>query len=620
MVTERDVYELDTKQAIQALKALHPELRGVKVTIKEVAKEVENTKAKVESFGTILRTDLKNSFFSAQAQYDLLKSAVIGTARFLASSVHEFEKSEQASMRLGFALKNAGGSAGKFRESLDIQSAALERATGVEDEYVSSIQTLLLSYGVAPALIARTTQAAFDMAVVTGSAETAARLLARADHEGKEELKKFNIEIEDGIPKGERFTAMLGKVEGAFGGLTTQIPESVKRINELKSAWSNFTETVGKGVAFTVSSLLELGKPSGVEKQLLEALKDKKDSGFKPAEVAAVQLARRLDEAEPIDITVDTAALNREAKAKRDERERKAIQDANDRFNERMNAQKIGGQDDEQDEFEKLGFSNVESWKLRLATEKFAVEESAANAQAYRDNWQRAFEAEEAKRAERLERDKIFWAGMRQNFEAYGQGLVNTWTGFFAQMLTSNTRFTKEMQEQAMERELVGLSEQAANDKRVLIEKRLADERGAAFLKVTADALASIAQQSATKAIFEGAEAVAAFARADIPSATQHGIAAGLYAGVAVAAGGGAAALSAARGTTAEERSQLESSKTREKERTEREARQTAQVTKEAGTQVNIYNLGISGKTERDQGRELTRVLNQFSDLRTGGG
>lgn len=148
----------------------------------------------------------------------------------------------------------------------------------------------------------------------------------------------------------------------------------------------------------------------------------------------------------------------------------------------------------------------------------------------------------------------------------------------------------------------------------------MADERGAAYLKMTADALASIAQQAAVKAVMEGVEAIAALAIGNVPGAALHGAAAAGYAGVAVLAGGTAAVMSSARGMTTDERKQLESARNADKERAAKEKQQAAERKGEvvAGTVVNVYNLGITGATEVEQAKELERIRMKYNDLRTG--
>jgi hypothetical protein len=72
-----------------------------------------------------------------------------------------------------------------------------------------------------------------------------------------------------------------------------------------------------------------------------------------------------------------------------------------------------------------------------------------------------------------------------------------------------------------------------------LIEGR--ENAGEALQGMLHETLLSVATESAVKALFEGAAAIASAAGGNYPAAGQHAIAAGMYAGVAVAAGVGAA-------------------------------------------------------------------------------
>lgn len=219
------------------------------------------------------------------------------------------------------------------------------------------------------------------------------------------------------------------------------------------------------------------------------------------------------------------------------------------------------------------------------------------------------------------EKLKTHWESVQNDLKSYMHTLLNGFANALGQMLTENHRFTAQMNHLAIQRKMAGMDEAEAAETRAAMEKQMSAQRAAAFLKMTADMLTQIAVQAGVKAVWEGAEAVAAAARYDYASAAQHGTAAGLYAGVAIAAGGTAAIISNTRPFTAEEQAQLDSMQ----EGTEKEVGSAAggrgETTEEsdAGARVNVYYLGITGQTEMQQAAELERIQREYSNLKTGG-
>lgn len=674
MATEKDVYELSTEQAAAALKALVPELDNVKVKIKDTNEEAAKSTSQFKEFSDLIGKDLKNSFFSAQAQYDLVKSSLTALAHGAVEASQEFLKAEQASLRLGVALHNAGGSS--FKQALDEQASALQRLTGIEDEQITAVQTMLASMGVAPELIERTTKAAINLSVATGSLESAARLLARTEGQGSEDLKKYNLSVDETIPKQERFVALLAETEKQYAGLIDQQPQILKQTNELKGAWRDLVEAIGSRLVNTVGGgMSQTGQ--GIIATVLFGPFSEFASQVREGKEHLLSLAEVMDFwAEKIKVTTKEAKQGQielltfanlkkmgedahkegdgnvdfmhdeeanaaktaikarteaelasdaaKYKAAQERKTREEIDAENQRYNNERNASRLRlKESDDLDILETLGFAQPNDLKMRMAQERLVVEEHQKFQQAIAEHDRALILKEEQQKAEQLQKDKIFWDGMRQNFEGYAETIVGSWASYFGQLLTQDTKFTREMKELTLERETLGMSETEAKEKRLSIEKQLADEQGAAFLKTTADALASIAQQAAIKAVFEAAEAVRSAANYDEYGAVQHGIAAGIYAGIAVSAGAGAAGISGARGVTTEERQQLEAAKqseeTQKQDRLTREKKQESQREAEQGANIVVYNIGISGKTEVEQGKELERIQKQFSNLRTGG-
>lgn len=215
------------------------------------------------------------------------------------------------------------------------------------------------------------------------------------------------------------------------------------------------------------------------------------------------------------------------------------------------------------------------------------------------------------------------WEQMKNDALGWGQQMLQGFGSYLADQLTSNTKFNQQMFELQVKRETAGMSESEAAKKRADMERQMSEDRAASFLKMTEDMLAQIAVQAGIKAIWEVGEGIAAFASYRYAEGTQHMIAAGIYTGVAVAAGGTAAIIASSRPMTSDERQQLDSQKEQNAQTVGSGASGPSGGTAQAAAPqqvVNQYIIGIAGMTEQQQGQELSRIQDQFNNQRTGGG
>jgi hypothetical protein len=206
-------------------------------------------------------------------------------------------------------------------------------------------------------------------------------------------------------------------------------------------------------------------------------------------------------------------------------------------------------------------------------------------------------------------------------------------------MATTNQAYAEAYQKASLERREADLQEQGIIMDTSQLKKEAADEETAATQQMVANAIASIAQQAAVKAVFETAEGLAALGLAALGfapgavSAGQHFAAAAAYGSIAGVGFIASSVLSNNRGFTSEERSSLENLRSKKKDgkddtsSTGPETGSSGATSKAAGTNaadvgpgatVNVYYLGITGLTVEQQGKELERIRRQYSNLKTG--
>lgn len=172
------------------------------------------------------------------------------TISFLGDSLQSFVEAERVSRRLEQALTQLHGEMGGFEGVLSEYADATERATGVDGDFIQSIQQLLVQMKIAPNEVNRVTQAAIDLAAATGGdAKQAAVLLAKASAENVAELKRWGIEVDEAKVATEGFTAVLSEVERVYGGTANQISDAERAIVANQAAWGDLKEAIGQTVA-----------------------------------------------------------------------------------------------------------------------------------------------------------------------------------------------------------------------------------------------------------------------------------------------------------------------------------------------------------------------------------
>lgn len=621
MATERDVYEIDTTGAVTGLRSADAAAASLEATGRRLSAGASSLSSALSSATTALTAKLAAAQLATRALTGLYTVVKDGAAAYL-----EAEKSVRM---LDSALRLAGAPR-QMAAALQDQATALELLTGKSAESTQAIQTMLATLGVSPRQIAEVTESAMRLAEATGQdASAAARTLAQAYTSGSGELKKYGIDISDAEIAAKGFSAVLDEVNRRFPPLGEQLTSQQQSVNALKMAWSDATKAVGEAaLTFAEESGLMRGLARsgrglnfivGKLREFVTGAKDVKDvaADFDVVQLPAVPLLPGRRTSPDAAAGAAQGRLDEEARKKRLEAARayaQALEREDKRVAERDKAEREHLKRMAEEELR--DFEEAKKKKLE-ANKKFHEEMRREEEKQLREAAAAAKRIEEEKARELKQIQHDLRAGLKQ----MGESLLVAWGQQLGEALTSNTKFTARTKALAVERETAGLSEADAASKRANMERTINEDRAAGFLKVTADMLAQVAIQAGIKAVYEGGEAIAAAARYDYAAATQHGIAAGIYAGLAVAAGGTSAAISAARPMTSDERQQLDAAATQDQQSVGSGANTAAAAAAPSApeTSVNVYYLGISGMTELQQSQELARVQRGYAELATGG-
>lgn len=234
-----------------------------KVIIQIQAKDTEKTQKELSKIGSSskeLGKGFKESSKSAKLLSSSLKAlgGVIATylsARVFSQILEGYAREEDSIKRLNNALKLQGTYTDILSDKYIKFSKSIQKSTRYGDEAVRELMQQLISVGnVAPGAMERATQAALDFAAATGrDLQTAALLVAKAAAGSTGELSRYGIVLEEGIPKAEKFEAVLRKLESRFGGMAqADIDTYSGKLEQLKNAWGDLGESAGK---FAVKNL-----------------------------------------------------------------------------------------------------------------------------------------------------------------------------------------------------------------------------------------------------------------------------------------------------------------------------------------------------------------------------
>ncbi|MGE3858113.1 MAG: phage tail length tape measure family protein [Dehalococcoidia bacterium] len=255
--------------------------RTLKVTIVGDSKDAERAVRELEiSMGNLDRTAVRTGaaagagFAAVTKGIDLL---IEGGRRAIGVGVdllNSYRESERAGSRLDAVLKATGNTLGTTREDMLAYSTELQHATGIADEAVTGVQTVLLTFKeVGPDVFKRTTEAALDMSAVFGQdASSSAITLGKALQDpiaGVTALRRVGIQLSDAqeaqLRKFAEVNDILGaqklilqEVEGQVGGTARAMGEDgTGKTDRFREAIGDLKETLGEAIADGMQPLLD---------------------------------------------------------------------------------------------------------------------------------------------------------------------------------------------------------------------------------------------------------------------------------------------------------------------------------------------------------------------------
>jgi len=179
-----------------------------------------------------------------------LTSAVAGLGAFLIDSLKSFMDSDKVVVKLNASLKAQGIYTEQLSKEMQKFAGELQKQTIFSDEAIISSQNLLTTFGLAGRQMKEATIAAANLASGLGiDLQTATLLVGKASTGATESLGRYGLKIDETIPAGEKFGALLKEINGRFGGAAQAEADSYAgRMENLKNRFDDVKEQIGEAL------------------------------------------------------------------------------------------------------------------------------------------------------------------------------------------------------------------------------------------------------------------------------------------------------------------------------------------------------------------------------------
>jgi uncharacterized protein YjbJ (UPF0337 family) len=227
-------------------------VRGLAGELNHLQKEARQTQSALSSIFQGVGASI--GFGSMQAGLSMLRSVTTGALQAQAEQVASLNS-------LGLALSNAGNYSTEAAGRLQDYAGSVQAATAFSDDAVTKAMALGASFGMNETQLRAATQAALDYSAATGRDLTSAmEMLGKAFAGNTGGLSKLGITLDEGIPKAERFGAVVEQLNQRFGGAAAAETETyIGRLKQLQNAYGEVQEGVGK----LLGEMVRLGGSQG---------------------------------------------------------------------------------------------------------------------------------------------------------------------------------------------------------------------------------------------------------------------------------------------------------------------------------------------------------------------
>lgn len=216
----------------------------------------------VKSFRDALSDAKKSTEDLSEGLSEVAKISGVAFAALTAEigiSISKFAESEKMSRQLGLAMQNQGVYSKALQQTYLDQAAALQTLTGIDDERIVKVQTILQGMVGQTVVTKEMTKAVLDLAAAKDiDIQTSAELVGKGIEGMTMGLRRFGIEIDQNLSKQERMQQILQKINVAFGGQAEAAVQGVNGIAKLHAAFDDLQEAIGARFAPAYEKVVDL--------------------------------------------------------------------------------------------------------------------------------------------------------------------------------------------------------------------------------------------------------------------------------------------------------------------------------------------------------------------------
>ncbi len=234
--------QVDDKQATAKLQGLANSLKSVESGNKAVAASGLESESRFSSLGAgVLKTAA-----ALGVGYIGFRSLKSGISSMIQASI----EGETASNNLRVALESTGRITPGLTKSMLDFSSAIQRETTINDEAVTSVQTLMAQMTKLDVEgIQRATKGAIGLARTLNIDVNSAAMLVQKAMEGNfGALSRYGIKVDETLSKEEKQAQLLNKLEALYVRAREETKTYGGILAQLKNVWSDMLEAMGCGI------------------------------------------------------------------------------------------------------------------------------------------------------------------------------------------------------------------------------------------------------------------------------------------------------------------------------------------------------------------------------------
>ena len=218
---------------------------------------------------------LWKEILGANFAYDMAKDAGRAFVQMIQQSIGNAVEDQQTQHELAESIRQTGRNYEIVGPQLEAFAAKMEQSTLYTDEQVRKASTLMVQMTDLDANgIQRAVKGSAGLAAVMGvDLESAARLVMKAMEGNYGALSRYGIKVDENLTAEQKQAALLDQLEKMYGRAESATQSYAGQLTQLKKAWENTKEEIGRVVLNTNILQASTGILTGALEQLQTVIK-----------------------------------------------------------------------------------------------------------------------------------------------------------------------------------------------------------------------------------------------------------------------------------------------------------------------------------------------------------